>query len=272
MNDERLRELYGRGLAGRNEGRGTTTGCDVPPEALLALARGELREAERLELLDRVMASPRCQEEFALIRAVETAGRGLEEEESQDSGGTSSKNGVAFIRELRPVVVPFPVSPEVPVSRPAAAPAATPSATPRVRPLPRPMPWWRRNGVPVALAATALLAVGLSVGDRLGLPGGEVTRGDESGVSLIAPAPDGAAAAGTPLTFVWHPVSGAVRYQFELLGTDGTVVHETSTSDTVVALARPALDAGREYRWLVRAYDSVGTQRGTAVRPLRVRE
>lgn len=302
MNDERLRELYAQGLMDRNAERGMSAGCDVSPEAMLALLRGELREAERLELLDRVMSSPRCQEEFTLLRAVETAGRALELEEQDGDGGDDAspqRREVAFVRELRPVAVPFPASSAAPAAAGAAAArgtaadaaaargAAADAAAARLSPPPRPAtapatkssrqryqraPWWRRNAVPMALAATLLLAVGLSLGDRGGIRGGaDVTRGGADGVELLVPSIDGTATAGSALAFAWRPVAGAVRYQFELLSADGTLVHESSTADTLVVVTRPPLEPGREYRWLVRAYDSAGAQRGSAVRALRTR-
>jgi hypothetical protein len=66
-------------------------------------------------------------------------------------------------------------------------------------------------------------------------------------------------------------VPGAARYAFELLDADGTLLHESATSDTMVTLPTSVtLRDGIDYRWIVRATDSAGAQRGSAVRRLRV--
>ena len=72
MNDERLRQLYMQGLEARERksSRAGAPPCAVAPEELLALARGELAEERRLELLDRVMVNERCRQELDLLRAV----------------------------------------------------------------------------------------------------------------------------------------------------------------------------------------------------------
>ncbi|HXE56948.1 MAG TPA: hypothetical protein VNK43_03025, partial [Gemmatimonadales bacterium] len=70
MNQDRLRRLYGRHQRARGDGRH----CPAP-EALHALARGELPEAERLAAFDHVMACRSCGEEFELLRAIERAGK-----------------------------------------------------------------------------------------------------------------------------------------------------------------------------------------------------
>lgn len=234
MNDERLRRLYQRGIAERDardaggaardaRDAGGPTGCDdVSPEELLALARGELPEARRLELLDVVMSSERCRSEFELLRAVVVAGR----EEPAPARGT----------------------------RRAAA------------------PWWRRATFPMALAATALVAVGLSriLGD--GAPS-DVMRGAADGATdgVVAVAPAAEIAPGTRPVFVWRAVPGASRYRFELLDVDGDLLLEAVTRDTAVVLPDSVvLGAGSEHRWIVRAIDSLGAPLGSAVRPLRV--
>ena len=70
MTDQRLRDLYTRGI----EARGRSDQCP-PPEALLALVRREGAEAERLETLDHVMACAGCRSELDLLHAIEKAGR-----------------------------------------------------------------------------------------------------------------------------------------------------------------------------------------------------
>src|SRR3954464_4734706 len=64
-NDERLRLAYGASLAER-----ARKGVAHPqPEALLALAERSGGDAERLEVLDHVMACDACRRDFDLIRA-----------------------------------------------------------------------------------------------------------------------------------------------------------------------------------------------------------
>jgi hypothetical protein len=70
MTDQRLRDLYTRGI----EARGRSDQCP-PSEALLALVQREGVEARRLETLDHVMACAGCRSELALLHAVEKTGR-----------------------------------------------------------------------------------------------------------------------------------------------------------------------------------------------------
>jgi hypothetical protein len=70
MTDQRLRDLYTRGI----EARGRSDQCP-PPEALLALIQREGEEARRLETLDHVMACAGCRSELDLLHAIEKTGR-----------------------------------------------------------------------------------------------------------------------------------------------------------------------------------------------------
>ena len=72
MSEDRLRDAYARVL----EERRGESGRDACPsvDAIAALVRREGREASRLATLDHVMACPRCQREFELLRAIEEAG------------------------------------------------------------------------------------------------------------------------------------------------------------------------------------------------------
>lgn len=239
MTDERLRDLYLAGLDARRA-REPHRGCDVEPETLLALARGELPPEERPALLDRVMASAACREELALLRTVVVAERG----------------------EL-----PAAVSPDPPAGGPAADPTILPlheGAAPRP---PRARPW-ARFGLPLAAAAALALAVG--VPSLLRDDAEPVMRGDGAPVALVAPGAEAAPAEAR--TFTWRAVPGAARYDFELLAGDGAVLHERTGADTVVVLpAAVVLAPGAEYRWLVRAADAVGAPVATSVGRLRIR-
>lgn len=69
--DAQLRDSYERAVRARDAR--TRDSC-VAPEALLAVVRGEEREAKRLATLDHAMACVACREELELLRAIEKAG------------------------------------------------------------------------------------------------------------------------------------------------------------------------------------------------------
>lgn len=248
MTDERLRDLYLAGLDARRARE--PRGCDVDPEALLALARGELPPEERPALLDRVMASAACREELALLRAVVVAERG-----EVPAGASPADEAGGEDADDDPAVVPL----HGPRAR-AAAPR--PPAPPRT--------WsWTRVGVPLAAAAALALAVGLPtlLRDDAGAP---VMRGEAAPIVLVEPGAE--AAAGGTRTFTWRAVPGATRYVFELLDADGAVLHERVGPDTTLVLpAGVALAPGAEYRWLVRATDALGDPVATSVARVRIR-
>jgi molybdopterin-binding protein len=70
--------------------------------------------------------------------------------------------------------------------------------------------------------------------------------------------------------FMWHRVSGAVDYHITVATASGTLVRDTVTRDTVLAV--PHMDAGREYYWIVRARLSDGTERAMAPLKFRARK
>jgi hypothetical protein len=129
---------------------------------------------------------------------------------------------------------------------------------------------WRRF-VPLAAAASVVLAVGLVTVDRWRQRAGEdAVRGGvagASGIALIAPASEHAMSAG-PVTFVWHPVAGAIQYALEVDDVDGTVLFTAQGADTVQTVAN--LSAG-ERRWFVRARMDDGSERRSVARVLRLR-
>jgi hypothetical protein len=135
-------------------------------------------------------------------------------------------------------------------------------------------PAGRRLTWPVlALAATVLIAVGLgglwrARQDRA--PGPPVMRGGAEGaVSTVLPDPDRPAA--RPVVFVWHAVPGATRYALEMIDPDGRPAFMAGTADTSVTLPPTVtLDAGAEYRWIVRAALAGGGERRSAARAFRV--
>jgi hypothetical protein len=122
--------------------------------------------------------------------------------------------------------------------------------------------------MPAALAASVLLAVGVG---RMVLRSGcdDTTRGDDhGGVVLVQPGRE--AAAGDSITFSWHAVPGATRYELELLDAGGGVLASAATTDTTASpVAARALPPG-DYRWWVRATSSDARSLRSALRPLRL--
>ena len=74
--------------------------------------------------------------------------------------------------------------------------------------------------MPAALAASLLLAVGIG---RQVLRSGsdDTTRGDGESGAIVLVQPGAEMPAGQSLTFAWRPVSGASRYELELLDAGG---------------------------------------------------
>jgi len=128
---------------------------------------------------------------------------------------------------------------------------------------------WRRYA-PFALAASLVVAIGVSVLNRdAGRDARDVTRGDLTTVTLIAPPTE--VQAGAPLEFVWRSFPDALRYELEVLDAAGNVAYSAITSDTMVTAADATLTPGRYYRWWVRARTGGGDQRVSEIRRLRVR-
>jgi hypothetical protein len=251
--DAPLRALYGRALALRGSatsGGGATVSC-VAPEDILALVRRELPEERRLEVLDHVMACDACRREFDLLRAVEAAGG--------DQAAVSGGPGRAGDQSLD----------QAPRREPASSPKVIDISTRRAR-------TWRRV-VPFAIAASLMLVVGVEARRRAADEARpEVMRGEESGINTVTPAGDvtGVALGTAPVVFVWQPVAGARRYEFEVLDGDGTVVYSAATADTTIAVAAAdaaeRFRAGVEYQWWVRAVTPDATQPRSALRPFRL--
>jgi hypothetical protein len=128
---------------------------------------------------------------------------------------------------------------------------------------------WRRYA-PVALAASLLIVVGVGVLSRdAGRDAGDVTRGDLTTVTLIAPATE--VQEGAPLEFVWSPIPDALEYRLEVLDASGNVAYSATTSDTTVTASQANLTPGTDYRWWVRVATRAGDQRLSEIRRLRVR-
>ena len=131
-------------------------------------------------------------------------------------------------------------------------------APPAARPLfSRPM---------LAAAATVLVTVAgaAAVVARMRPPDDDVLRGSAERVEVAAPV----RAPGGPLTLVWRPVPGALRYEAEVTRDDGTAVFSGSTRDTVLAVPAGALSSGAPFSWWVRAHGADGSVRRSPLTPL----
>ena len=184
-------------------------GPDCPsPEVLLAAARGEGPEGERIRVLNHALSCAGCRPELALLSSV----------------SEPTRQSVSFTDRLQ------------------------------------------RRAIPIALAATLLLAVG--VASLVRRNESATVRGGTSDVVLAAPA-DGQRVGNEVVTFVWRPVAGALRYTLEVSAADGTITHSAQTTDTVAVGPAPRLAPG-EQRWWVRARMDDGSERRSETRVLRV--
>jgi hypothetical protein len=217
MTDERLRDLYQHAIDARASG--PRAACPEP-ERLLALARREGSEEERLRTLDHAMSCSDCMRELELLRAIEQAGAG------------SSGPRIVTARST-------------------------------------PLSW--RRALPLALAASLVLAVGISLRERgTKVRPDDVERGD--GASLVVHGPSERTVDRTDsLAIAWSPVSGASRYVVEVLDDAGRAVLTQPSSDTLLVLRDlRSLAPGREYRWWVRTDDAGGGQVRSPLGRLRI--
>ena len=122
--------------------------------------------------------------------------------------------------------------------------------------------------VPLALAASLLLAIGIGLAVRSRTGPEDISRGGAS--SLVLLSPPGEVAPGHPITFSWRPVPGARRYQLEVLDPNGTAVFSELTADTTLNWLADWLQPGSTYRWWVRAV-TPGAELSSPLRPLRIR-
>jgi len=129
-------------------------------------------------------------------------------------------------------------------------------------------PW--RVLVPMALAASAILAVGTIGVHKWGRDGSvpdDVVR-DGTGMALITPS-NGEDVARGSVRFTWRRVPSALRYTLELDASDGTVLFATQTVDTTVTAALANTPPG-EHRWLVRTSTDFGAELRSETRVLRL--
>jgi hypothetical protein len=128
-------------------------------------------------------------------------------------------------------------------------------------------------GSTLVAAAAALLIVVPLVNRQSQSPPVQTERRsatDETArLRAIAPA-DGAPLSVSDARFIWNSVPGA-QYRFTLTDANGSVVWETSTTDTVALLPKEkTLNASNSYYWNVDALAEDGSSVTTGVRELKV--
>ena len=207
------------------------------PEALLALARGNVPDTERWALADHLSRCARCRREFALLQLA----------------GADEAIAAAPTPAADPTLAP---------SHPAANVGQRTASS----------PWWRARA-PLAIAATLLVTVGLGVGlrDRWQTPAttpDDVLRGaptaNATGSALRTLGPN------DPLA--WPTVADAVTYDAELLDDTGRLVAECRTQDTTCVMSAPAdapdalgtLASGQRLELIVRARGLDGVEQTAA--------
>ena len=133
---------------------------------------------------------------------------------------------------------------------------------------------WRPY-VPLALAATVVLAVGLSIfvyrtKDRNPQnPDGSGIRQSNNAtreLALVNP-PNGAELNSSKLQFRWSDAGGDARYDFTLTDETGDIIHQEKLTTTSLVLdpATLQLSAQKKYYWSVMARLSDGTSRESVV-------
>jgi hypothetical protein len=126
---------------------------------------------------------------------------------------------------------------------------------------------WQRFA-PLAAAASILLLVGLFGVNQWRQRTQENTMraANTREVSLISPANASSHGEGS-VTFVWHPVAGALRYTLEVDAADGSVLFSAATTDTILAAPLDNVIRGA-HRWMVRAQMDDGSERRSEIRVL----
>jgi hypothetical protein len=126
-------------------------------------------------------------------------------------------------------------------------------------------PSWLR-GIPVALAATVFLVIGVGLVWRINSRNQETdaVRGGENFIRLLSPAA-GARVPDRP-GFSWSATGARVWYRFELLPAGGDPVYAVEITDTTLTLPDSVkLASDVEYLWWVRARLPDGRQAASAV-------
>ena len=207
------------------------------PEALLALARGNVPDTERWALADHLSRCAPCRREFALLQLA----------------GANEVTTAAPTPAADPALAP---------NRPAAnVGQRTVNAH-----------WWRARA-PLAIAATLAVTVGLGVGLRDRWPTPAATPDDVlRGSPATSPTASALRTLGPDDPLAWPAVPDAVTYDAELLDDTGRLVAECRTQDTTCVMSAPAdapdalgtIASGQRLELIVRARGLDGVEQTAA--------
>lgn len=123
----------------------------------------------------------------------------------------------------------------------------------------------------LAAAVIVVAAVGTYARSAIRARAGErelVRSGARNQIVVIAPTSDERE---SEPRFIWHAVSGASFYDFELLRPDGAVAVVASTRDTLVSLAPSTSLRSGNYDWTVRARLADGSELRSPLTRVRLR-
>ena len=88
-------------------------------------------------------------------------------------------------------------------------------------------------------------------------------RGDSHDVMPIGPVGDQQSA---PVQFVWHRVTGASAYRFELFDAEARVVHRVVLTDTLLAASSLSVDLPVRGSWRLTPLDDLSLDLSNGVR------
>jgi len=127
------------------------------------------------------------------------------------------------------------------------------------------------TGWPLRIAAVLVLFLGGGVlWQTLRAPPGDVVRdGGETGLVLVSP--ESGRATSSVRLFVWHPVPGALSYEYNLVTRGGRLLYNTTTRDTSAAVPDSlGLAPGEDLLWWVEATTADGRQVRSSLRRLSI--
>jgi hypothetical protein len=109
-----------------------------------------------------------------------------------------------------------------------------------------------------AFAAMLMLVAGLGVVWQMTRPREDVFRGQDTGVSLLAP--ENNQRVQLPVRFHWRSVPGALSYRLELLSSAGSVSWSSEVMDTTTLLEQPPEGAVSGWKVVARFLDGQTVQ------------
>jgi hypothetical protein len=117
----------------------------------------------------------------------------------------------------------------------------------------------RRSVAPWLAAAVVVIAAGALTLTQLRRPSANPTRGSSSSDVAVVGLVNG--------SLVWHAIPDAVRYDVEIIDASGVTIFHADVADTTVA--PPTILPGAPSSWWVRAMLRDGSERRSAIVPLR---